>query len=390
MRNRKIFLAVLLCALFNFAHGASVISVTIEEECPHAVTISWIGSATQGFNVYRATMLLGTKSFIGSVNYLTKRATDVTAQPGQTYYYYVEAVDQSSSYMSTIAATAYVPAELRTPLSPTASIVTNGIEVSWTYIGSEDGMKIYRSTDFGQYYLVKTITSAFTSSWIDYTVEPGKSYSYKITAYDACGESDASYSSLYVTVPSLPDLVTDSLSITVIGDSLYGRFIVANRGDKTAIERFDVGVLCNDNLVTTWQTDGNLLNGWYLIFNFKYKTSVSRNIVSVCADFNEEVQEYSGLNNCLTDTVYAFPSAATNLPSSSLPRESSIKIDCGFLTVSTEGSFALKVFNVLGREIIQYEGSSVKRFAIKSISAGQYIAVLKTNKKTISRTFNVK
>ena len=76
MRKRFLFL-MLLAVIFSSGtvDAASVISVRIEEECPYAVTLSWIGSATKGFNVYRATLLFGTKTFIGSVDFLTKRAT---------------------------------------------------------------------------------------------------------------------------------------------------------------------------------------------------------------------------------------------------------------------------------------------------------------------------
>lgn len=58
--------------------AATVIGVTIQSACPYAVSLSWIGSATKGFNVYRAATILGTKAFIGSVNGVTKSATDIT------------------------------------------------------------------------------------------------------------------------------------------------------------------------------------------------------------------------------------------------------------------------------------------------------------------------
>jgi hypothetical protein len=282
--------------------------------------------------------------------------------------------------MSTLAAIANVSAQLAQPLSPTLTPGTNAITVSWVYISSEDGMKIYRSTNFGQYYLVNAVTSPYTSSWVDYGVVPGNSYSYEITGYNGCGESQASMPSIALTIPALPDLVVDSLSVIARKDSLIGRFIVANRGSNTAILPFRVGVTCNSVMVADWQTTGNLLNGWYLTFNFRYKTASMKNALLVCADYTQVINETSELNNCLTDTIYALPVINGIHASSLLQRpEITYKENEKTLKIVCKGDFSADLFDSKGRAILSKPGANEQTIVLRQVSVGTYLLRVNSN-----------
>jgi fibronectin type 3 domain-containing protein len=78
----------------------------------HSVTLSWSASASavSGYNVYRTTVSGSGYSrinpgLIGSLNY-----TDMTVQPGVTYYYVATAVDASGNESTdSNQATAVIP-----------------------------------------------------------------------------------------------------------------------------------------------------------------------------------------------------------------------------------------------------------------------------------------
>lgn len=377
--NKYFFSIILVLGALFHPFSASVLSVRIESTCPYSVNISWIGNATKGFNIYRSILIMGTKEFLGSVNWLTKKAVDETAKPNQTYYYYVEAVDDNATDMS-VAATARVPAVLGQPFSPTATIVSTGINISWIYIDNEDGVKIYRSTNNGQYLLITTIANAFTSSWIDIAVLPGNTYSYKIVGYNECGESDASLSSSIITIPSLPDLDIDSFSITVRKDSLYGRFIVANISEKTAIMPFKVGVLCNDSvLIANWETDGNLLGGYYIAFTFKYKTKYTQNRLYISADYTDVIEENSELNNFLIDTVYAAPVNVASPYFAPAKNNKCLQAVKDGLVINTQGKYSLDLFDLTGKLVLKKSGFNRELIKFGNISEGTYLVVLRYN-----------
>jgi fibronectin type 3 domain-containing protein len=77
---------------------------------PHFVSLSWSESSSGvvGYNVYSSTQPSGPLTKLNSVLVGTTAYTDNTVQSGQTYYYWVTAVDSSgdeSAYSSDISAT---------------------------------------------------------------------------------------------------------------------------------------------------------------------------------------------------------------------------------------------------------------------------------------------
>lgn len=175
--------------------------------------------------------------------------------------------------------------------------------------------------------------------------------------------------------------------MTVRRDSLYGRFVVANSGDKTAILPFKIGVLCNDCLIANWQTDGNLLNGWYLIYTFKYKTKDSRNIISVYSDYTGIIDEYSELNNCLSDTVYVTPSSITRNKYIVDINSKSIATNLTCISIHAPNSFVVDIIDLSGRRFLRREGFGSGLIDLHVIPKGKYMAVLKTDGAELSSNY---
>jgi fibronectin type 3 domain-containing protein len=65
---------------------------------PHSATIAWAPSASVvfGYNVYRATGQSGPYTRLTAVPLTSTQYTDISVQPGQTYFYWVTAVDANT------------------------------------------------------------------------------------------------------------------------------------------------------------------------------------------------------------------------------------------------------------------------------------------------------
>lgn len=104
-----------------------------------------------------------------------------------------------------------IPPDAPSSLSATAS--ADDISLSWTdNSNSEDGCRIYRAQTSGSattdYTQINTV-GANTSSYTDTALEDGERYYYRVTAYNAGGESDVSNEANATT--ALPTPTLDSL-----------------------------------------------------------------------------------------------------------------------------------------------------------------------------------
>lgn len=243
-------LCVIVPLAFFYKESVAAPEVTVETACPIGVTLSWIGSAQIGFNVYR-TSSSNQKQFIGSVTTGSvngNKFTDNTISATHIYIYWVEAVNNTTTSIIGYEA-AVVPYALTAPSPPITTLVAGGIDVLWTYhlrFFSGDsynleaatvlenfkqangnisgsgvfqqqfqnltgelnthspagsiGINIGRSTDLGQYNLVKTISDTSVSRWLDSEIQPNHSYSYVISPFYTCGYYTSGASNT-ITVP---------------------------------------------------------------------------------------------------------------------------------------------------------------------------------------------
>lgn len=350
MIHKTLLIVSLFCSM---SFSASVSMVLIGRNCPYNVKVEWFGFASKGFNVYKSTLLFNTKKFIGSTQPFDKSFIDEAAMPNQYYYYWVEAVDNDKSVMSSTSAQVKVKDVLPKPSRPTVKANSSSIAIDWTYIDSEEGMYIYRSTNYGQYKLIKTINSSITSDYTDYDINQNNIYSYKISAFDDCGESELSEGSLSGGSFKLPDIAIDSVKFYTDNDSVLCMFIVVNIG--TAIcDTFNIGALNNNELAGLWKVNLELLPNTYLPYSFKFPKS-ALNEIFISADFSKKVIEGNEYNNAWLDTLYFTSNVSQNYKHSISRPELNQNIEN-------------KRFDILGRSITSNRNINVPQIIINKNS----------------------
>ena len=177
--------------------------LTVTSKAGGTVGLQWTASTdnvgVKGYNIYRD----GVK--VGSTSQLTYNDT-VDAQG--LYVYTVRAYDVSGNE-STDSPTAlfdYQKPSKPEDLRDIASTVTT-VQLSWTASQDYEGVGIQGYYIYRDGVLIKTVLE---NSYTDTGLEPGTSYTYKVSAFDKAGnESDLSDALLYTTpadneAPSIP------------------------------------------------------------------------------------------------------------------------------------------------------------------------------------------
>jgi fibronectin type 3 domain-containing protein len=128
--------------------------------------------------VDRSTTSGGTYSNIGTS--ASTSYNDTSASPAVIYYYKVRAY--SGGYYSDASAYDSGVRQLATPTGVAASdgLVSTGITVSWSAVGSATSYNVYRSPD--NVTFASVATGVATTSWTDTTIGASVNYYYKIAA----------------------------------------------------------------------------------------------------------------------------------------------------------------------------------------------------------------
>ncbi len=161
------------------------------------------------YSVYRGTAA-GTENATPVASGLTSTSyADVTATPGQPYYYVVKAVDTggasgASNEVNSTANSSNVP----TPASLTAQIVGNQINLSWGSVGIATSYNLYRGTSPGGEGTIALVGGLTGTTYSDLSVQAGLSYYYQVTAVNNSGESARSVEASAVLAPLAPTNVS--------------------------------------------------------------------------------------------------------------------------------------------------------------------------------------
>ncbi len=142
------------------------------------------------YNVYRK--VAGSTAFEKIANVAAPTFKDTTAESGKNYYYYITAVNGSISSKRSNEVHLLCVTTMAAPSGITLENTSKGISVSWKAASNATQYQIYRklSTET-EYTRIKTMTG---TSFIDTTVEIGKTYNYKLKAVN--GSVISSYSSI--------------------------------------------------------------------------------------------------------------------------------------------------------------------------------------------------
>lgn len=159
--------------------------VTAASSSYNSIIISWnqVLGAT-GYRIYRATSASGKYTQIADVT-STTTVKDTKLDNHYTYYYKICTYRQEGTIktVSVYSTTASAYPILAKPATIKASQVSSrNIKVSWSASSGADGYQVYRATSLnGTYSLVGNTAS---TAYNDKTVSVGKTYYYKIKAYN--------------------------------------------------------------------------------------------------------------------------------------------------------------------------------------------------------------
>ena len=171
---------------------------------PGAVNLTWTASTDAvgvlGYRVFRGGTQIGTAT--GTAY------TDTTATPATTASYAVAAYDAGGN-QSALSTPVLVttPPDTTPPTRPTGltaqQVSADQVRIAWA--ASSDDVAV------AQYAVLRDGTEIGTSttpSYTDGTVEPTTSYTYRVVARDAAGNSSDPSDPLTVLTPALPQVIT--------------------------------------------------------------------------------------------------------------------------------------------------------------------------------------
>ena len=149
-------------------------------------------AATLGYEVLRAPSAAGPFAPLTPEPIAAREFTDRGLANEQTYYYALRAVrtEAGGRARSTLSAVATATPVDLTPPSPPRNLVAvpsqSAVRLAWNASPEEDvaGYVVYRAEAPGSAYVRLTPTPVTTTTYIDRTVERGKTYSYAVTAVD--------------------------------------------------------------------------------------------------------------------------------------------------------------------------------------------------------------
>ncbi len=183
------------------------------------VALAWTASsdnvAVTGYRVYRSS---GGGAYAQIATPTSAFYTDTAVTAGTAYSYRIAAVDAAanlSPQTAPVTATPTSAGDTVAPSTPTGLVATGGTaQVSLTWTVSTDnvgvtGYTVYRSTGGGAYAQVGTPVGA---SYTDTGLTNGTTYSYKVAATDAAGNTSAQSAAASAapgdtTPPSTPSII---------------------------------------------------------------------------------------------------------------------------------------------------------------------------------------
>jgi fibronectin type 3 domain-containing protein/lysophospholipase L1-like esterase len=194
-------------------------TVTVTAVSASAIDVSWgaVADAT-GYRLERSSDDANWSTLASVATGITSYR-DTELAPATTYYYRVIAISngiESAPSGSASATTKPLPPE--SPSSVTASAVsTSQIDVAWSTVTNATGYRVERSTD-GSTWGAVTITSSGVTTYSNTGLQPATTYSYRVIATNAGGDSPPSPVATATTV-SLPPSAPASVTATAVSST---------------------------------------------------------------------------------------------------------------------------------------------------------------------------
>jgi len=297
---------------------------------------------------------------------------------------YIFAQDANSQYLGLITDNIY----------NTESIIndygTYGSQYSTTSIRNQYstyGSATNTYSAYNQYSSTPPIIYSYNSSTSKYTAV---AYLTKNTLKTPAIDPDLLIAILKVGCSSLPptnitDLLVDSLTCTIIGDSIRVRFITLNSGNLDISKAFKIGLYNNGVLLNYWNSTTTLHAGYYYTMVYSFKPTVQTNVIKAWVDYDNLITEDYENNNTLSTTVNANLSILTRSDLSANAQSlSHISIFGGNIFVDQlDNPMTLCLVDITGKSIASYKIDKMSRFILPLNNLlkvnGTYICFLRSN-----------
>jgi len=156
------------------------------------VVLSWVAPENENVVKYRVLRKENDGNFTAIAKVGNTTYTDKNAEAGKTYTYTIRYMDASGAYVGTYDKTgkSITVAALMADVLPER--VSNGVKLTWNAVDGAEKYRIFRKTEDGQFSALAKISN---TTYVDKTVEGGKTYYYTVRCMDASGSYIGTYDS---------------------------------------------------------------------------------------------------------------------------------------------------------------------------------------------------
>jgi chitodextrinase len=184
-------------------------NLVVDPSSSTEIDLTWDAAsdpAVVGYDVYRNGSLVGTST--------VPSFSDAGLSPTTSYSYAVDAYDSQGNISAQSASvTGTTPADTAPPTTPSglsAMVGAQEVDLSWRPSSDDVGV-----TGYDVYRNGTKIANTTGTSYADSGVVQGKTYRYKVDAYDAAGNVSAKTAALSVTYPdTTPPSAPTNLKLT--------------------------------------------------------------------------------------------------------------------------------------------------------------------------------
>ncbi|MCD6167692.1 MAG: fibronectin type III domain-containing protein, partial [Caldisericia bacterium] len=201
-------------------------NLAAEATSPTEVSLSWTDNSDNedGFKIERK-QEGGTFSVIATLPPNTTTYTDTGLTPDTTYTYRVRAYNSFGYSDYSNEAEVTTPSLITIPEAPTnltvSDITSESVSLSWTdNSDNEEGFKLYRREKEEADFSLLITLPADTTTYTDDSVEPEKTYYYKVLAFNSAGDSDFSNVVTALIPPSKPEKPANFTITETVGRSV--------------------------------------------------------------------------------------------------------------------------------------------------------------------------
>jgi large repetitive protein len=188
--------------------GSATLIVTINTAAPQPpanltaaagsgqVILNWSASTgATSYSVFRGTTSGGEGATAFATNLSGTSFTDTSVTNGTTYFYFVEAVNSTSSSNPSKEVSATPTPAVVIPAAPTGLTAATGnsqLTLTWTASTGATSYSVFRGTSAGGESIAAIAQNLTSSTFTDTTVTNGTTYFYKVAAVNSAGVSGLS------------------------------------------------------------------------------------------------------------------------------------------------------------------------------------------------------